>query len=59
MISKSEVVKLHIFADASSKAYGAAEYIKVVFQNSTSYSLIIKKSKLALIKIINWSKYHV
>ena len=45
--SSSEIVELHIFAHTSSVAYGTAAYIKVVYQNSTSCSLIIGKSKLA------------
>ena len=49
--SNSEVVELHIFANASSVAYGTAAYMKVVYQNSTSCSLIIGKSKLAPMKI--------
>ena len=37
----SEIVKLHIFADASYVAYGTAAYNKVVHQNSTSCSLLL------------------
>ena len=48
--SNSEVVKLNIFADVSSVAYGTAAYIKVVYQNSASCSLIIGKCKLAPMK---------
>ena len=48
--SNSEVVELYIFAEASSVAYGTAAYIKLVYQNSTSCSLIIRKSKLAPVK---------
>ena len=48
--TETKKVDLHIFAEASSKAYGAAAYINVINTNSKHCNLILGKSKIAPMK---------
>ena len=44
------LLELHIFADSSSKAYGAVSYLRVRSSNSITCAFIAGKSRLAPIK---------
>ena len=43
-------VHFHVFADASSTAYGAAAYLIVFTENDVGAHLVLAKSKVALLK---------
>ena len=48
--TETEKVELHIFADASVKAYGAAVYTNVVTTNWKLCNLVLRKSKMVPMK---------
>ena len=48
--TETKKVELHIFADASSKTYGAAGYINIISNNSKHCNLVLRKSKIAPMK---------
>ena len=48
--TETQKLELHMFADASNKAYDAAAYINVINTNSKHCNLVLGKSKIAPIK---------
>ncbi|GFU77254.1 uncharacterized protein TNCV_4126311 [Trichonephila clavipes] len=48
----SDLIKIHIFCDASKLAYGAAAYVKVRKQNEVLVNLITSKTKVAPLKAV-------
>ncbi|GFX39930.1 integrase catalytic domain-containing protein [Trichonephila clavipes] len=48
----SDLIKIHIFCDASKLAYGAAAYVKVRKQNEVLVNLITSKTRVAPLKAV-------
>ena len=50
-LSAEEYIKIHVFDDASTVAYGAVSFLRIMEKNDIKCKFVLVKLKLCLIKV--------